>query len=342
MNKSGLIALIKPKRIEKDKNGYSPYYGKFICEPLEKGYGITIGNALRRILLSSIEGTAITSVRIEGVSHPFSTIPGVLEDVTEIILNLKQVRLKLYAPPPRTIRIEKQGSGEIRAGSIVTDGTVEIVNPDQHIATLTSEEAKLFMEMTVKLGRAYMPAELTKEKEQSVEEIPVSAIFSPIKRVNFTVRNARVGQVIDYDKLIFEVWTDGTITPERAVFLGAKILTDQLEVFLREEEVSSYEMVEEKQKKEEIPKKTLYMSIDELELSPRALNCLKNANIHLVGELVQKTEDELLKIKNLGRKSLNEVKNVLQEKGLDLGLVLPNFSDSELLGKMGKAGNYET
>ena len=334
MSKVGGVRLIKPKKVERDEKSYSPYYGKFIYEPLEKGYGITLGNALRRVLLSSIPGAAITSVKIDGVAHEFSTISGVLEDVTDIVLNLKQVRLKLHANPPRTIKIEKEGEGEVKAGDIITDGSVEIINPEQHIATLTSKEAKLIMEMTVNLGRGYVPAERNKEEGQPLGTIPIDAIFSPIKKVNFTVRNARVGQMTDYDKLILEVWTDGTITSEKAISLAAKILRDQLDIFLIEEEEETLPSELPEEKEEEIPKEVFYKNIDDLELSVRALNCLKNANIRFIGELVQKTEEELLKTKNFGRKSLNEIKNVLHQMGLSLGMELQDFPDPEILKKI--------
>ena len=333
MSKVGGVRLIKPKKVERDEKSYSPYYGKFIYEPLEKGYGITLGNALRRVLLSSIPGAAITSVKIDGVAHEFSTISGVLEDVTDIVLNLKQVRLKLHANPPRTIKIEKEGEAEVKAGDIITDGSVEIINPEQHIATLTSKEAKLIMEMTVNLGRGYVPAERNKQEGQPLGTVPIDAIFSPIRKVNFTVRNARVGQMTDYDKLILEVWTDGTITSEKAISLAAKILRDQLDIFLIEEEEETLPSELPEEKEEEIPKEVFYKNIDDLELSVRALNCLKNANIRFIGELVQKTEEELLKTKNFGRKSLNEIKNVLHQMGLSLGMELQDFPDPEILKK---------
>ncbi|MDL1955982.1 MAG: DNA-directed RNA polymerase subunit alpha [Candidatus Desulfofervidus auxilii] len=334
MEKTGWIGLIKPNKVEKDEKTYSPYYGKFAYEPLEKGYGITLGNALRRVLLSSIQGAAITSVRIEGIYHEFSTIPGVLEDVTEIILNLKQVRLKLHDTPPRIIRIEKEGIGEVKAKDIITDGTVEVINPEQHIATLTSE-TKLSMEMVVKLGKGYVPAERNKEEGQPIGTIPIDAIFSPIKKVNFTVRSARVGRMTDYDKLILEVWTDGTVTPEEAVSQAARILREQLEIFLLPEEKEAHiPPPEPETKEEETHPEILYRTIDELDLSVRALNCLKNANIKLIGELVQKTEDELLKTKNFGRKSLNEIKTLLQQMGLTLGMKLENFPDPQMLEKI--------
>ena len=334
MSKVGGVKLIKPKKVERDEKSYSPYYGKFIYEPLEKGYGITLGNDLRRVLLSSIPGAAITSVKIDGVAHEFSTISGVLEDVTDIVLNLKQVRLKLHANPPRTIKIEKEGEAEVKAGDIITDGSVDIVNPEQHIATLTSKEAKLIMEMTVNLGRGYVPAERNKQEGQPLGTVPIDAIFSPIRKVNFTVRNARVGQMTDYDKLILEVWTDGTITSEKAISLAAKILRDQLDIFLIEEEEETLSELPEEKEEEEIPKEVFYKNIDELELSVRALNCLKNSHIHLIGELVQKTEDELLKTRNFGRKSLNEIKNVLHQMGLSLGMELQDFPDPEILKKI--------
>ena len=333
MSKVGGVKLIKPKKVERDEKSYSPYYGKFIYEPLEKGYGITLGNALRRVLLSSIPGAAITSVKIDGVAHEFSTISGVLEDVTDIVLNLKQVRLKLHANPPRTIKIEKEGEAEVKAADIITDGSVDIINPQQHIATLTSKEAKLIMEMTVNLGRGYVPAERNKEDSQPLGTIPIDAIFSPIKKVNFTVRNARVGQMTDYDKLILEVWTDGTITSEKAISLAAKILRDQLDIFLIEEEEEPLAPELPEEEEEEIPKEIFYKNIDDLELSGRALNCLKNSDIHLIGELVQKTEEELLKTRNFGRKSLNEIKNVLHQMGLSLGMELQDFPDPEILKK---------
>ncbi len=335
----GYTVLIRPQKVVKDEKTYSPTYGKFTYEPLERGYGITIGNALRRILLSSIEGAAITAVKIEGVAHEFSALPGVLEDVTDIILNLKQVRFKVEGEGPKTVRIEKEGAGEVTAGDIVGDGTIEVINPEQHIATLT-DEGRLYMEMTVHKGRGYVPAERNKEEGQPIGTIPIDAIFSPIRKVNFTVRNARVGQITDYDKLILEVWTDGSITPERAISQAARILIDQLEFFLMPEDaVRQMEMEvqkKEKEEKEEIPKELLHKSIDELELSVRALNCLKNADINLIGELVQKTENELLKTKNFGRKSLMEIKNVLAQLGLSLGMKLENFPDPEILEKVRK------
>lgn len=341
MAKKGWIEVIKPDKLEIEEDSHTPFYGKFICKPLEKGFGITIGNALRRVLLSSIPGAAIVSVKIDGVFHEFSTIPGVLEDVTEIILNLKQVRLKLYSESPCTVRIEKEGEGEVKAGDIITGGLVEVMNPNHHIATLT-KDGRLRMEMVVKMGKGYVPAERNVEEEQPIGVIPTDAIFSPVKKVNFVVRNTRVGQITDYDKLILEVWTDGTITPEDAITEGAKILREQLDIFIRGKEDEREEEVEQKAEGEEEDlslNENLYKSVDELELSVRALNCLKNANIFTIGELVQKSDSEMLKTKNFGRKSLNEIKTVLAQMGLGLGMKLKNFPNPKMLEKLKKQGH---
>jgi len=341
MAKKGWIEVIKPDKLEIEEDSHTPFYGKFICKPLEKGFGITIGNALRRVLLSSIPGAAIVSVKIDGVFHEFSTIPGVLEDVTEIILNLKQVRLKLYSESPCTVRIEKEGEGEVKAGDIITGGLVEVMNPNHHIATLT-KDGRLRMEMVVKMGKGYVPAERNVEEEQPIGVIPTDAIFSPVKKVNFVVRNTRVGQITDYDKLILEVWTDGTITPEDAIAEGAKILREQLDIFIKGKEDEREEEVEQKAEGEEEDlslNENLYKSVDELELSVRALNCLKNANIFTIGELVQKSDSEMLKTKNFGRKSLNEIKTVLAQMGLGLGMKLKNFPNPKMLEKLKKQGH---
>ena len=341
MAKKGWIEVIKPDKLEIEEDSHTPFYGKFICKPLEKGFGITIGNALRRVLLSSIPGAAIVSVKIDGVFHEFSTIPGVLEDVTEIILNLKQVRLKLYSESPCTVRIEKEGEGEVKAGDIITGGLVEVMNPNHHIATLT-KDGRLRMEMVVKMGKGYVPAERNVEEEQPIGVIPIDAIFSPVKKVNFVVRNTRVGQITDYDKLILEVWTDGTITPEDAIAEGAKILREQLDIFIKGKEDEREEEVEQKAEGEEEDlslNENLYKSVDELELSVRALNCLKNANIFTIGELVQKSDSEMLKTKNFGRKSLNEIKTVLAQMGLGLGMKLKNFPNPKMLEKLKKQGH---
>jgi len=316
--------LIRPKRLEVEKETLTPTYGKFTAEPFERGFGITIGNSLRRILLSSLQGGAITSLKIDGVLHEFSTIPGTKEDITEIILNLKEVRLKLHTEGPKTIRVKAEGPKVLKAGDILTGDAVEILNPDHYIATL-SRDGKLSMEMVVKMGRGYIPAERNKEEGQPIGTIPMDAIFSPIKKVNYTVTNARVGQITDYDKLILEVWTDGSLNPEEAVAHSAKILKDQLSIFItfeeEEEEVSYPEDEEEKEAFNE----NLLRSVDELELSVRSANCLKHANIKLIGDLVQKTEAEILATKNFGRKSLNEIKEILTEMGLSLGMKLDNW-----------------
>lgn len=315
--------LIKPKRLEVDQSSLENSYGKFTCEPLERGFGITIGNALRRILLSSLQGAAIVSVKFDGVLHEFSTIPGVLEDVTDIILNLKEIKLKILEEEEAVIRLSMEGAGEATAGDIVTDGLVEILNPEQHIATL-NKEAVLNMEMSVKMGKGYVPAEKNKPKEQTIGVIPIDAVFSPIQKVNYVVTNARVGQITNYDKLTLEVWTDGSVMPEDAVAYAAKILKVHMDPFINfEEEPEPAE--EEQEEKEEKLNENLFRPVSELELSVRSANCLKNANITLIGELVQKTEAEMLKTKNFGRKSLNEIKSILDEMGLYLGMKLDNF-----------------
>jgi DNA-directed RNA polymerase subunit alpha len=319
--------LIKPKRLEVDTETHNRFYGKFACEPLERGFGTTLGNALRRVLLSSLRGAAITAVRIKDVYHEFSALPGVLEDVTEILLNLKQVRLKLLTDNAKTLRLEARGKGEVKAGDIITDGTVEILNPEHHIANL-SADGELLLDMTAKTGKGYVPAEAHKEEDQPVGYIPLDASFSPICKVNYVVTQARVGQRTDYDKLTLEVWTDGSLSPENAVAYGAKILKEQLNLFINFEEEA--EGVEERPL-EEAPalNENLYRSVNELELSVRAANCLRNANIRFIGELVQKTEQEMLKTKNFGRKSLNEIKEILTEMGLHLGMKLDNFVPPE-------------
>ena len=316
--------LIRPKSIVISEDTHTTSYGKFVCEPLERGFGITIGNALRRILLSSLQGAAITSVKFEDVVHEFSTIPGVMEDVTDIILNLKEIKLKLVATEEAVVRLFKKGGCDVRAGDIETDGLVEILNPDKHIATL-NKESRLQMEMVVKLGKGYVSAETLEDKEHSIGMIPIDAIFSPIEKVNYVVTNARVGQITDYDKLTLEIWTDGSVFPEDAIAYAAKILKEQMSPFINfEEEPEPIE--EEEEEEEEKLNENLFRPVSELELSVRSANCLKNANITLIGELVQKTEGDMLKTKNFGRKSLNEIKGILEEMGLSLGMKLENFS----------------
>jgi DNA-directed RNA polymerase subunit alpha len=321
--------LIRPKRVEVDKETLTPFYGKFIAEPFERGFGITIGNSLRRILLSSLQGAAITSVKIDGVLHEFSTIPGVKEDVTEIILNLKEVRLKLHTEGPKTVRVKTEGTKVLKAGDIITGDAVEILNPDHHLATL-SKDGKLSMEMTVKMGKGYVSAERNKEESQPIGTIPIDAIFSPIKKVNYTVTNARVGQITDYDRLTLEVWTDGSLNPEEAVVHASKILKDQLSIFItfEEEEEEEMELSRDEGEKKAL-NENLFRSVDELELSVRSANCLKHANIKLIGDLVQKTEAEILATKNFGRKSLNEIKEILAEMGLSLGMKVENWPQKE-------------
>lgn len=315
--------LIRPKRVEIEKETLTPFYGKFTAEPFERGFGITIGNSLRRILLSSLQGAAITSVRIDGVLHEFSTIPGVKEDVTEIILNLKEVRLKLHTEGPKTIRLKTEGPKVLKAGDIITGDAVEILNPEHYLATL-SKDAKLSMEMTVKMGKGYVSAERNKEENQPIGTIPIDAIFSPIKKVNYTVTNARVGQITDYDRLTLEVWTDGSLSPEEAVAQASKILKDQLTIFITFEEEEEMEVSGDEGGKKGL-NENLFRSVDELELSVRSANCLKHANIKLIGDLVQKTEAEILATKNFGRKSLNEIKEILAEMGLSLGMKVENW-----------------
>jgi DNA-directed RNA polymerase subunit alpha len=316
-------ALIKPKRLEIDEETLTDYYGKFVAEPLERGFGTTLGNSLRRILLSSIQGAAITAVKIDGSLHEFSVLPGVKEDVTDLILNLKEVVFKLHSPGPKIVRIEVEGGKEVTAADIITDADVEVINPQQHIAIL-DKGATLKMEMTVKMGTGYVTAERNKEEDMPIGTIPIDSIFTSITKVNYTVTNARVGQITDYDKLTLEVWTNGSIKPDDAVAIAAKVLKDQLNIFINFEEPPEElpsEDDEEKRKRElEKLRDLLTKGVDELELSVRSANCLKNASIQNIRELVQKTEQEILQTKNFGRKSLNEIKEVLEGMGLRLGM----------------------
>jgi len=308
-----------PKKLEIDKESLTKMYGKFYAEPFERGFGTTIGNSLRRILLSCIAGAAVTSVKIEGVLHEFSTIPGVKEDVTDLILNIKNLRLKLHVDKPKLIHVKKKGQGEVTGKDIIHDADVEVLTPDLHIATL-DKDANLDMEMSVRVGRGYVPAERNKEEGSPIGVVPVDAIFSPVRRVNFNVENARVGRVTDYDKLIMEIWTDGSIRPEDVLGFSAKILKDHLSIFINFEEKD--EPAESKVDNQKEANKNLMRSVHELELSVRAANCLKNANIRTIADLVQRSEAEMLKTKNFGRKSLNEIKEILSEMGLSLGLKL--------------------
>ena len=290
-------------------------YAKFVCEPLERGYGITIGNSLRRILLSSLPGCAIKSVKIDGAQHEFTTIPNVVEDVPEIILNLKMVRIKMDKNEEKTLRINFEGEGEVKAGDIITDGTVEILNPDLHIATV-SKGGKLNMEMVADMGRGYNTAEKNKTPNQPIGVIAIDSIYSPVKKVNYAVENTRVGQMVDYDKLTIELWTDGSLEPYEALSLAAKVLTEHLKLFvdLSETAKNTQVMIEKEENKKE---RVLEMSIEDLELSVRSFNCLKRAGISTVEDLTNKSESDMMKVRNLGKKSLDEVTNKLHALGFD-------------------------
>jgi DNA-directed RNA polymerase subunit alpha len=307
-----------PMRVEVDKDANSPTFGRFTTEAFERGFGTTIGNALRRVLLSSLTGAAVTTVKIEGVVHEFSTISGVTEDVTAIILNVKSLRFALHTDKPKTIRLRKKGPGEAKGSDIIHDADVTILTPDLHIATL-DKDATLDIEMTVKHGRGYVPAERNKEEGLPIGVIAIDSIFSPIKRVNFHVENARVGRMTDYDKLTMEIWTDGTITPRDALSTAAGILREHLDIFINPEERVEGKAETGYEEAQREVNKNLSRSVNELELSVRAANCLKNANIKTIADLVQKSEGEMLRTKNFGKKSLNEIKEILAEMGLSLG-----------------------
>lgn len=332
--------LIRPKSIIIEEETHTDSYGKFVCEPLERGFGLTVGNSMRRVLLSSLQGAAIVSVKFDEVDHEFSTIPGVVEDVTDIILNLKEIRLKLIDVEETVIHLSKEGEGIITAGLIETDGSVKILNPEQPIATL-NKEGKLHLEMVVRMGKGYVPGEREKSKALPIGVIPIDAIFSPIKKVNYVVTSSRVGQITDYDKLTLEIWTDGSVYPEDAVAYAAKIFKEQMAPFINfEEEPEPLEEVEEVE--EERLNENLFRPVSELELSVRSANCLKNANITLIGELVQKSESEMLKTKNFGRKSLNEIKSILSEMGLSLGMKLESFPPVKSLEEDDEEGEEES
>ncbi len=312
-------SLIRPKRVDVDEATHTRFYGEFTIQPLERGFGITLGNALRRVLLSSIQGAAITSVKIDGVLHEFSTIPGVKEDVTDVILNLKGVRFKLGAADTKVVKFNVTSAGVITAGDIITDGTIEVLNPDHYIATL-SGGGSLKAEMVVKMGKGYIAAKKELEPDQPEGTINIDAIFSPIRKVNYVVSHARVGQITDYDKLVLEVWTDGSLNPGDAIAYSAKILKQQLDVFINFEEVEEDAVPEQGEDGKGNVNEILLRSVEDLELSVRSANCLKNAGINTIGELVQKTEAEMLKTKNFGRKSLSEIKDILNEYGLAFGM----------------------
>ena len=291
-------------------------YGKFVVEPLERGYGTTLGNCMRRILLSSLPGAAVTSIKIDGVLHEFSTIPGVKEDITEIVLNLKKLALRLNSDGPKRVIINAVGPKDVTASDIIGDSDLEIFNPDLHIATL-EENATLVMELNVARGRGYVPAEMNKDDSTPISVIPVDSIYTPVRKVNYTVENTRVGQVTDFDRLILEIWTDGSIAPEEGVSIGAKIMHEHLNLFIQlDDSTDGLEIMVEKE--EDQKEKALEMTIEELELSVRSFNCLKRAGINTVEELTERTEEDMMKVRNLGKKSLDEVKAKLEELGLSL------------------------
>jgi DNA-directed RNA polymerase subunit alpha len=316
--------LIRPRSIHIETETATPFYGKFTCEPLERGYGITIGNSLRRVLLSSLQGAAITAVKLDGALHEFTSIDDVVEDVTDIILNLKEVVLKAESPKTYTLRLEKEGPGPVTAGDIqVLDG-LKVLNPDHLIASL-DKKGPLSMDLTINVGRGYVPAERNKNPSMPIGTIPIDSLFSPIRKVNYTVQNARVGQITDFDKLVIEVWTNGAVSPADAVAFAAKILKEQLSIWINFEETEEAPYQATGPEDEPL-NENLFRSVDELELSVRSANCLQNANIALIGELVQRTEQDMLKTKNFGRKSLKEIKEILGTMGLSLGMKLDNWS----------------
>jgi DNA-directed RNA polymerase subunit alpha len=316
--------LIRPKSITLDPEGASEFHGRFVAEPLERGFGTTIGNSLRRVLLSSLQGAAITAVRIEGALHEFTTVPDVVEDVSDLILNLKEVVFKAAQAKTYTVRVEKEGPGPVYAKDIQAVDGLEVLNPDHLIAVL-DKKGPLSMELTVNVGRGWSAADRNKTATMAIGTIPVDALFSPIRKVNFTVQNARVGQVTDYDKLTLDVWTNGAVKPADAVAFAAKILKEQLSIWINFEETeeTSYQSTSSE---DEPLNENLFRSVEELELSVRSANCLQNANITLIGELVQRSEQDMLKTKNFGRKSLKEIKEILASMGLSLGLKIDNWS----------------
>jgi DNA-directed RNA polymerase subunit alpha len=331
--------LIKPKKLEVEESTLTATFGKFYAEPFERGFGQTIGNSLRRILLSSLMGAAIVAVRIKGILHEFSTVSGVTEDVADIILNLKEIRFRMSDGEAQTLKIDAKGPGVVQAKDIIAPASVEILNPGQKIATL-SRDARLDMEMTIKMGRGYVPAERNKEEGAPVDTIFIDAVFSPVHKVNFNVTNARVGQRTDYDRVVFEVHTDGSVKPDDAMAYAAKILQDQASIFVNFQEEPRPEQREDGPS---IPLNDhLFRSVDELEFSVRSQNCLQNADIKYIGELVQKTEQEMLKTKNFGHKSLNEIKEILREMGLELGMRVEHFPSREEIEARKRAAEKES
>ena len=323
INSRNWSELVKPEQVTRTSDAGDTQYGKFVCEPLERGYGTTIGNALRRILLSSLQGAAFVSVKISGVQHEFTTIPGVLEDVTDIVLNLKQVRMAMDTDEPQRLTLKADAAGAVSAGSIVCTQHVAVLNPEQHLFTITDAK-EVEMELEVRMGKGYVPADMHEGVSDEIGLIALDASYAPVRKVSYTVEQARVGQMTNYDKLILEVWTDGSISPEDAIAYSAKILKDQLTVFINFDERISGEAQASSAGGGDV-NENLFKSIDELELSVRATNCLKSANISLVGEIVQRQESEMLKTKNFGKKSLDEIKRVLGEMGLDFGMKIDNF-----------------
>ena len=334
--------LIHPKRIEKDERVSTPKYGKFVCEPLERGYGITLGNSLRRVLLSSIQGPAITSVKIDGVLHEFSTVPGVKEDVTEIILNLKSLNLEMHTYQPQTLMLKFEGPGNVTASDIQENHMVSVVNGDQHIAAV-SEGCVLQMEITVEMGRGYEPVERRGEVQKSIGTIPIDGLFSPVRKVNYTVTNSRVGRRTDYEKLTLEIWTNGTILPEDALAYGAKIIKQQLNIFINfDETVLEDEEVEDDSQGIKGNEEILFTLVEDVDLSARSLNCLRKANIVDLGELIQKTEEELLNLENFGKRSLNEIKEKLEEMSLELGADIDTeLFEQEKVNRLGTDGEIK-
>ena len=313
--------LIRPRSVPVEDETLTDYFGKFVAEPLERGFGLTLGNSLRRVLLSSLQGAAITAVKIDGALHEFTSVPDVVEDVTEIVLNLKEVIVRSHTSKSVTLRVDKDGPCEVTAGDIQVTDQIQILNPD-HVLCTVSKGGRFAAELTINVGRGYVSADRNKTPGMPIGTIPIDALFSPIRKVNYTVTNARVGQQTDYDKLTLEVWTNGTVTPQDSVAFAAKILKEQLNVFINfqeEEEPVVHESSEEPLNE------NLFRSVEELELSVRSANCLQNANIHIIGELVQKTEPEMLKTKNFGRKSLKEIKEILSDMGLSLGMKIDNW-----------------
>lgn len=324
--------LIKPKSFEPEEKTLTPYYGRFVGEPFERGFGTTLGNALRRVLLSSLPGAAITKIRIKGVLHEFSTIPGVTEDVTDLLLNFKELRFRLHDSDVETARMDVTGERAVTARDLLVSPRVEILNPDAHIARL-GKDARLELEATIQRGRGYVTADSHKSEEDPIGTIPLDAVFSPIRKVNFTVTNARVGQRTDYERLSLEIWTDGSIRPQEALSSAARILQDQLTIFIGPEETGEWR-VEREEEPVSFLNENLFRPIEELNLSVRSANCLQSADIRYVGELVQKTETDLLKTKNFGRKSLNEIKETLHNLGLELGMRLEGFPPREELERL--------